>query len=206
MDPPGFAGGAYRSNKPSYCSGNGTSLRGSNSNSGCCMPTLGRIRAGHKARTVGSSFEEMIARAAARLNITAIKIPDSCRTIRGPRGIDLQRIRSPFDYVLLKGSIAVTLDAKTVEGSTFPYSSLCPYQLQSLALCGRDAFRSGYLIWFRSSDLITFHSISRLRMLQKRDSLRPTGDCMPIGTSGGLNLDRLFRHDPLTKGGVTPTE
>jgi penicillin-binding protein-related factor A (putative recombinase) len=121
------------------------------------MPALGRSRAGHKAKRIGEAFEALIARSAARDDITAIRIPDSCRRVRRGASIQLMQIRSPFDYVLLRCGQAITMDAKTVDADTFSYSSICQHQIHSLSLCARDALQSGYLIWYRLSDRVVWH-------------------------------------------------
>lgn len=169
------------------------------------MPTHTRQRAGHTARANGKIFEEMIFRAAARDNLTTIKIPDSCQPkyIRGK--LENVRIRSPFDYVILSQHIAVTLDAKSTTGGSFPFSCIDPHQVRSLADCARDAYRSGYLIWYQDPDLFAFHPVSQLRHVQPRESLRPESGLV-IGAGGRLYLDKLFRSETLTRQPTVPTE
>jgi penicillin-binding protein-related factor A (putative recombinase) len=168
------------------------------------MPTLGRVRAGHKARSIGQTFEKMIELSAARDNITAVRIPDSCKPTRRGASMGLVRIRSPFDYVLLSSGYGITLDAKTTAGSTFAFSDICQHQLHSLSRCADQAFLSGYLIWYRTPDMVAFHSSSRLRRLERSQSLRPENGLL-IGTSSRMYLSKLFAP-ALTHPGILPTE
>jgi penicillin-binding protein-related factor A (putative recombinase) len=155
------------------------------------MSALRRVRAGHAAKSFGRAFENLILSCAGRDAVTVIRIPDGCETRRGPRGLQLVRVRTPFDYVALKNGYAVVFDAKTVDGSTFPRSACTPHQLHSLGVCAVNAVRSGYVIWYRETDEVAFHPIHHLRKLKPRQSLKAT-DGLIIGRSHSIRLGALF--------------
>lgn len=168
------------------------------------MSIYARARSGHRARQIGQIFENMIQLWASRAGVSCIRLPDGCRGTRTGKGLTLLRVRTPFDFCLFWNGLGIVLDAKTVEGSTFPHSAITHHQVISLSEC-RHARRAGYLVWYRASDTIAFHSATQLYMLRPRESLVP-GQGLVIGSSQRLDLERLFADLPLTSPGTMPTK
>ena len=156
------------------------------------MPTLSRVRGGIDANAWGKAFENMVVRSGIKHGITVIRIPDGCETRRGARGPRVVRVRSPFDFVLLKRTQAVVFDAKTTAETTFKYSNLTEHQLGSLKRCSEQAKNAGYLVFFRNFDEVVFYNIDILSALRPGKSVKP-GDGMILGRSSSIGLDSLFK-------------
>jgi penicillin-binding protein-related factor A (putative recombinase) len=158
------------------------------------MPTLRKIRAGLNAKNWGRAFEQDITLAGRKANLAVIRIPDGCETRRTPKGQIIVRVRSPFDYVILKDTTAIVFDAKTTQKNSFSKSDVTEHQIQSLHYCNDHALQSGYLIWFRTLDEVAFFTVEQLKDLPRGKSLKPT-DGYILGRSGAINLDALFSVD-----------
>jgi len=157
------------------------------------MPTYARARAGRIAQKVGGQFEIILASRARSAGIECIRIPDGCKMVRGSKGYSLKRVPTPFDYVMLYNNKTIVLDAKTVEGKSFTYSSIITHQLQSLSRCEHHVHRSGYIVWHRDIDALAFYSATLLRNLRPRDSLN-IKDGIDLGSLSKSNLARLFEQ------------
>jgi penicillin-binding protein-related factor A (putative recombinase) len=155
------------------------------------MPTYRRCRAGRVAQQAGGQFEIMLSSRASSVGIECIRIPDGCRMVRGSRGYTLRRVATPFDYVFLYKNKTILLDAKTVDGNTFPYSAIVAHQLKSLRRCERHAHLAGYMVWHRDVDALVFYTASILHKLKPRESLNPTLG-HHLGSLHTANIARLF--------------
>jgi penicillin-binding protein-related factor A (putative recombinase) len=98
---------------------------------------------------------------------------------------------TPFDYILFSQGYAITFDAKTVDANTFSYSQIEKHQVASLSRAAENALRSGYLIWFRPLDLVSFIPVSTLKTVKPRQSVTPEHGII-IGKGSGFNLQMLF--------------
>lgn len=157
------------------------------------MPTYRRVKAGRLAKAVGEQFENFIISRSRANNITCVRIPDGCKHVRGPKGYSLKRVPTPFDYVLLKNTKAVIIDAKTVDSEVFKYSSIIHHQMMSLYQCSKDALASGYLVWHRPIDRVIFYHVDLLRSLKQRTSLNRMHG-LDIGPVLMMDLGRIFKN------------
>lgn len=154
-------------------------------------------RQGYDARRNGQVFEEMVRHRATRIDATLIKIPDGCRRVQGPKGLRLLPVTTPFDFVLMHRGYCITMDAKTTDNATFTYSQLDRQQLQSLYVCDQNALRSGYLIWFRKPDLVSFLDIKILKGVKPKTSV-DAHDGIVLGKGSGFDLSILFQMKEIT--------
>jgi hypothetical protein len=168
------------------------------------VPTYARTKAGHKAKAIGQQFENMIMLWAARSDISCVRLPDGCKPFRGPKGISLKRVTTPFDFALFRSGRGIVMDAKTVMGHTFPYSAVTYHQIVSLVSCAH-AHRAGYLVWYRELDTVAFHPAAQLQLLRPTQSLVP-GQGLIIGNEYKIDLDRLFDDQALTSSLILPTK
>lgn len=159
--------------------------------------SFSRSRAGFRSKRNGQAFEEMVRYRATKIDATLIKIPDGCRRINSPGGIKLLPVKTPFDFVLMKRGYCITMDAKTVEEATFAYSQIDKQQLASLKTCDRDALRSGYLIWFRTPDLVSFIDVKVLAEVRQRTSI-DAHDGIILGKCASFDLSILFNLKEIT--------
>ena len=155
------------------------------------MPTYKRIRAGAVAKQIGQRFEEILHNMCGHQAITCIRIPDGCKQARGPQGYKLLRVKSPFDFVLLKSGLAITVDAKTIDSERFTYSDIKQHQVQSLLNCAKNAHTSGYIVWHRPTDAVVFYSVFTLAALRPRTSLTPENGIL-LGPALKMDLNKLF--------------
>lgn len=139
----------------------------------------------------------MVRHRATRMDASLIKIPDGCRRVHGPKGVRLLPVTTPFDFVLMHRGYCVTMDAKTTDEATFAYSQLDKQQLQSLYICDQNALRSGYIIWFRKPDLVSFLDIKVLRKVRPRTSV-DAHDGIVLGRGSAFDLSILFQMKEIT--------
>jgi len=155
------------------------------------MATIRRMRAGAKAKSIGSAFEHLILSSGSRDGVAIVRIPDGCQTKRwrGPNGLatKLIRVHSPFDFCAFHLGRSIVFDAKTIESGRFGHSAIKQHQLHYLNQCGRHVAASGYLIWYREEDAVIWHSYRRLIALKPRESLG-IADGLHIGSGGSLSL------------------
>lgn len=157
------------------------------------MPSVSRHRAGRVAQKIGQTFEAMLYNLSVSQGICCVRIPDGCRQIRGPRGYQLLRVSTPFDYVLFYKDKSIVLDTKTTEGSTFTYSAIQSHQLTSLTKCAKHIHAAGYLVWHRDTDDVVFYSHRHLLRLRPRESLSAV-DGFNLGPYNKMDLTRLFAN------------
>jgi len=155
------------------------------------LTKLSRHKAGIKAKNFGQAFENILLNKASYENLSLIKIPDGCRRVNTPKGLRLIPVNTPFDFVLMQCGYAITFDAKTVDQFTFWYSLIDRKQLFSLNNCAKNSLRSGYLIWFRKPDLISFIHAHHLSKVKTGQSVTPE-DGIILGTRNNFRLSPLF--------------
>lgn len=153
--------------------------------------TSTRQKAGHRAKRAGEVFERAIEFRAAYQKLSIIKIPDGCKRVNGPRGLKLIPVFTPFDYILFSDGYGITFDAKTVDQNTFAYSQIERHQVASLLRCAENALRSGYIIWFRPLDLVSFVTVKTLKSVNPRQSITPEHGII-LGKGSGFDLKKLF--------------
>ena len=157
-------------------------------------PTFKQRVGGMRAKKAGEGFENFLEAMARRFGVYCERIPDGCKQIRNRGGkLQLVRTTTPFDFVLCWNGRSAFIDAKTVEGKTFPHSKIVDHQLKSLTKVGEHC-PSGYVVWFREPDVIALFTPQQLAELQKRDSLKPE-DGLALGRSHMFDLRLIFGVD-----------
>lgn len=158
------------------------------------MPTISKIKAGHKSRNSGFEFESLIINSSRQIGASIIKIPDSCRPTKrwsgGSFSISNVRIPSPFDFVLMLKGRAFVFDAKSTSYNTFAKSQIDQKQLANLTYCASNSV-AGYVVWFKELDRVRFFSSLELQMVKKQSSLS-VSDGIGLGTGLKIDLSLVF--------------
>lgn len=160
------------------------------------MATIRRMRAGAKAKAVGTAFEHLILSSGSRDGVEILRIPNGCDTKKyrdhtGRLQQKIIRIRTPFDFCAFHLGRTIVFDAKTIDAGRFAFSAITPHQLIYLTRCGRHVANAGYLVWYRDEDAVIWHSYRRLQALKPRESLGiPDGTY--LGSGGSLSLIPLM--------------
>lgn len=118
-----------------------------------------------------------------------IKIPSGCRWVSGVKAVP---VKTPFDFVLIKGGKSIFCDAKTTLDKTWSYSSNDPKQVHWLSECAKGGCRAGYIVNFRSISKIIFFSVEKLSGLRPRESLSPEQGINLSDDKSEMNLGALF--------------
>jgi len=127
---------------------------------------LNRRRGGAIAKAYGNAFEALFMSACRHAGIHVVQIPMGAKVIRCRGKLTTIKVKTPFDFVLMKDGVTVMVDTKTVDGSTFPFSKITRHQLESLAHCEVFGVKAGYVVNFRETGQMAFFSsrvLSRLR-------------------------------------------
>lgn len=135
---------------------------------------------------IGNVFEEYLVRQANYYSIKLTKIPTGVRYV----GKHIVHVQTEFDYVMAYQGSAVFFDAKTAAGSSFPFSKITPHQIQGLSGYEIHGFLSGYLIWFREVDTVSFVKSSILRQVRRGCSIKPE-DGLTLGSIKNFDLRTL---------------
>lgn len=145
--------------------------------------------AGIRSKIMGMAWENLFESNAWRFGAAVIKIPDGCRQVSKGK---LIRVKSPFDFVIIKSGKSVFLDTKTTLGTRWTYSDCDRHQMYWLEHCAKAGSRAGYMVEFRALRRIVFFSIERLSRLQPRESLSPDDGLQISSDDDRLDLGRLF--------------
>lgn len=129
------------------------------------------------------------------IDAALIRMPDGCRTIRrGARPIMI-RVPTPFDFILSKSGLGCAfLDTKTTQGSLFPMDKITPHQIQGLGLLSRQGHPAGYVIWFRSHDVVRWFDVYELTRPRTRRSLA-CNEGVSLGSLTRMDLRPIFIKD-----------
>lgn len=140
--------------------------------------------AGQRAKRNGDYFENLIMFFANHAKFNFIKIPSGCKTV----GTKLIRVKSPFDFILVRNDWTIFCDAKSTNGNTFSYSMIDQDQVRNLTLVNTDKNCSGYIINFNGE--VYFAPVILLRSIKPRQSLS-RDFCLPMGDIKNINFDFL---------------
>lgn len=143
---------------------------------------------GKKAQRVGKEFEQIIIRYCNREGI-AVKKTDAI--LRQSATGQMWRERAGCDFVLGYQSVAVFLDAKSIDSDRISHSFLKPHQIQDLSYWASHGFNSGLIVWFREKNIISFIPVSDLLKLNPGESIR-VEQTIQLGTLFDFQLGRLF--------------
>lgn len=149
-----------------------------------------RQAAGRLAKRRGQQFESLLCNTARATGWSVIDIPDGCIPLAHGRSI---RVKSPFDFVFIKGPRVLFCDAKTLAKPTFPRSQINHDQLVELEKPAQHGHKSGYIINLRQGiEIITyFVDTAKLFSVRHGSSLKPA-DMVFLGAATEINLERIF--------------
>lgn len=147
--------------------------------------------AGHRARNVGLLFETHLEIMTEKHGGTCVKIPNSGRVVGTGHQKKFVKMKSPFDFMIVKEGRACVLDCKAINKTSLPFSLLKQHQLKELAKCAPH-IPAGYLVWFQTTDQVVWFEVSILATLKPRESLSPQ-DGQQLGTTQwGYNPTKLL--------------
>jgi len=157
-------------------------------------PTYGQRRAaGFKAKKIGELWEDLFYRACLKRGIAITRIPDGCKQIGQNKII---RVGTPFDWVLTHNNVTALIDTKTTATDSITASSIRSNQLDALLSHARQGCVTGYVVWFREPDLISFvpaHIL--LDHVRSRKGIKHTTDgLIPLGASALIDAYNIFDH------------
>ena len=142
---------------------------------------------GKKAQSNGKQFEQVLIKYCHQENIAVKKIDPAFHQV----GNKIWRSQSGCDFILGYKSIAVFVDAKSIDSDRISYSFLKPHQIADLKYWGNSGFTSGLIVWFRKSNVISFIHIDELLKLNPGESIKDH-ETIQLGTYYNFNLVRLF--------------
>jgi hypothetical protein len=139
-------------------------------------------------RLNGSAWEEIFLRQARSKGLLAIKVPLSARII-GPKRV--LPIKSFLDYQLIRRDGRVSfLDTKTY-ADKFTYSEVNPSQLEKASLYEEWGIPSGFVVWFRKSNDVSYFSSEVIKRVGPGHSFtKDMGLC--LGQIANFDLNRIF--------------
>lgn len=126
-----------------------------------------RRAAGMKAKINGEIFEKKIIATAFKKGWHIVRIPDGCRVV-GKNTII--RVKSPFDFFMVKDGVAIFFDAKKTELDRFPHNKINQAQLTNLYQISNNKFKAGYIIEFGDGE-VKFADAVKLKELKRSKSL-----------------------------------
>lgn len=158
---------------------------------------------GKIAKIEGDKFENLLKSFAACSKILCLQIPNGAKTIRiGPKLI-LQRVKSPFDFVLIKGEKVVFCDAKSINANSFPRSLVNHSQVNHFLDILPHGHKAGYIIHFRKMHKVCFIDALFLSKLRKGESVQPNHG-IDLGSSMDIKLGALFENQALAIRSTSP--
>lgn len=147
-----------------------------------------RLR-GLRAKRVGETWENLLQSNAYRCGCKVIKIPSGCRWVSAVRAV---AVKTPFDFVFIRGGKSVFLDAKTTLSGCFTFSAVDQDQIHWLTECAKGGAKAGYIVDFRTLKKVVFFSVEKLSGLRSRQSLKPEDGIQLSGDDDRLDLGKLF--------------
>lgn len=156
---------------------------------------MSRRLAGLKAKIIGDQFEGLIMFHALRQRYECVRIPNGAVMKKIQGRIIPVPVKSPFDFILAKDSKVAFFDAKTIESGNFSYSMLTGHQVENLSKLEAQGISSGYLIFYRESNVAVFYKAETLKSLKRGQSLKiETG--IILGNRDKIDFKLLFQRDP----------
>lgn len=154
-------------------------------------PSFRRQIGGIRAKVTGANWETLFENSAWRAGCKVIRIPDGCKVGRGNK---LFRVKSPFDFCIIRNGKTIYVDTKSTLGSTFSFSDIDQNQVHWLSHCSAGGCRAGYAVEFRALKKFVFFTVEQLAGLQPRTSLKPEQGLDFSGDGDRLELAALFHE------------
>lgn len=153
------------------------------------MPTIRKIRAGQKAKQNGKRWEGYFENHCRINRINILRIPDGCRTVGRNK---ILRVKTPFDYIISKNKQTYLIDTKTTAGKSFSHAQITDHQVNSMFTHSfNGSVKSGYIIYFRERNLISFFDAKLLLQLKPGSSLEPNHGII-LGNIEKMSFSSLF--------------
>lgn len=151
-----------------------------------------KVKAGRLSQKKGEDFENLMRMRAAIVGYTAIRIPNGARRA----GKFLIPIKSPFDYVFVRGREVIFCDLKTTSKKSFEHSAIKENQINNLYALENHGHPSGYIVRFEIDGVLVFFDASLLLRRSKiKGSLKPV-DGIVLGDRERLDFGPLFNRTP----------
>lgn len=147
---------------------------------------------GHLSQRRGEAFENLLRGECRRTKWTVVFFPPGIKNISTTRFI---RVKTPLDFIFVKGPKVVFIDAKTTKAKTYSFSKLTPHQIEMLIEIENHGHEAGYCVNFTELNITVFFRASMLVALKGRTSLKPD-DGIVLGSNSIIVLDRLFIDKP----------
>lgn len=142
-----------------------------------------------KNKSEGDIFEELFLKQAQRNGLLPIKNPLSARHTYSGR---VQLLKSDLDYKLISQSGRVGFfDCKSFQGAHFDHSAIEPDQIKRAATYNYWNVPSGFVVWFRGINVISFFTGAQIATKGPRTSFRPP-EGQILGKFDGFDLKRLL--------------
>ena len=142
-----------------------------------------------RGTVVGKEFEQHFAKQAMMQGFRARKMPLSCRNKSG----EFQVIRSELDFQLVdpRTRRVAFVDTKTYVDERVTFARIEPHQIDRAVWYNEGGITAGFVVWFRTLDLVVFYSGLQVRESGARSSLKPE-DGLELGGLLRFDLSRLF--------------
>lgn len=137
-----------------------------------------------KNRLEGKSFEEVLQYQAKRCGLLVQKNHLSAKYIAGGK-VKIEKSNLDFMLANQQGRVAF-VDAKSFEGSSFNFSMISENQLKRAALYNEYSIPSGFVVFFRTDQVVCFFSGKYIQMIGARNS---------INVTQGTYLGKLWNFD-----------
>jgi penicillin-binding protein-related factor A (putative recombinase) len=141
--------------------------------------------------SIGKLGEKIFANTLRQRGWSVVRIPDGCKQIANNK---LIRVKSPFDFMTAKESVAIFCDVKSTATKSFAYSLINQFQVKELLDISKNKFIAGYVVHFRSLNTWVFISAEKLAKARPGQSIKPK-DCINLGA--GIDVDKLTESNEL---------
>ena len=145
---------------------------------------------GKKSYDAGKTFEDWFKSVCEMRGLVCVRIPNGCRTIVKAGRPRLVRCKTPFDWLISMKGRSACVDTKTFDRHFINYSDIDPDQLKALTETGAS-IPSGYVVWFRTINLVVFFSFDILGSIGKGESLQPEQGLI-LGTEANFKPAEIF--------------
>lgn len=141
---------------------------------------------------IGDEFEKFLTKFLTLKGYHVTRIPDGCKQINSKKII---RKKSPFDFLVTgPDGFAVFFDAKSCAGNSFAFSAINQLQVKELSEIAKNGHLSGYLVWYRLSNVFAFITAQKLKECRLRTSINA---CEAINLGKELDLKILLGNNGL---------
>lgn len=143
---------------------------------------------GH-SQNIGAIFESVFESQSISEGIATTRFPLGCKRIGKTK---LIQIKTPWDWILSKNKRTALIDTKTTSGKVFRHSMIEPHQLGPLYDHEYHGALAGYVVEYRGSGIVVFHSASNLLNRKSGPGSIHPEEGLLLGPMGGFRVARIF--------------